>query len=132
VKGFANWSIRYKLLALLLLIGVSTFAATGTIAYLKHLQSLKQGVMNQLDGVRRSKAFQIESYYRVIHSHVLTLSENRMFIDAMNAFRAAYQRMNASPIPAESMNAVQEDYRTKFYPEMQKLHRIDLPGGIPA
>jgi class 3 adenylate cyclase len=122
VKTFANWSIRYKLLALLLLIGVSTFAATGTIAYLKHLQSLKQGVMNQLDGVRRSKAFQIESYYRVIHSHVLTLSENRMFIDAMNSFRAAYQRMNASPIPAESMNAVREDYRTKFYPEMQKLH----------
>jgi class 3 adenylate cyclase len=35
MKRFAHWSIRYKLLALLLLIGITTFAATGTIAYWK-------------------------------------------------------------------------------------------------
>jgi hypothetical protein len=70
MKRFAHWSIRYKLLALLLLIGITTFAATGTVAYLKYLQALKQDVMNQLVGVRRSKAFQIEAYYRTIRSHV--------------------------------------------------------------
>jgi len=56
VKSFANWSIRYKLLALLLLLGIMTFAATVTIAYLKNLRALKQNVMNQLTGIRRSKA----------------------------------------------------------------------------
>ena len=122
MKKFAHWSIRYKLLSLLLLIGVSTFAATGTIAYLKYLQALKQGVMNQLDGVRRSKAFQVESYYRTIHSHVLTLSEDRMFVDAMREFRTAYRILDAAPIPSDALDAVREDYLTRFYPEMQRLH----------
>jgi Adenylate and Guanylate cyclase catalytic domain len=63
MKTFAHWSIRYKLLSLLLLMGVMTFAVTGTIAYIKYLSTLKQDVMNQLRGLNRSKGFQIESYY---------------------------------------------------------------------
>ncbi|MBV8552143.1 MAG: HAMP domain-containing protein [Acidobacteriaceae bacterium] len=122
MKKFADWSIRYKLLALLLLLGITTFAATGTIAYIKYLQALKNGAMNQLTGIRRTKAFQIESYYRTIHSHALTLSEDRMFIDAMREFRTAYQALDAAPIPAEVLDAVRQDYSTHFYPEMQKLH----------
>ena len=39
MKSFGNWCIRYKLLALALLTGVSTFGVTGTIAYLKYLQA---------------------------------------------------------------------------------------------
>jgi len=122
VKSFAHWSIRYKLLALLLLLGIAAFAATGAIAYIKSLSALKQDVTNELTGVRRSKAFQIESYYRTIHNHVLTLSENRAFIDAMREFRTAYQTLDATPIPAELLKAVVEDYRSQFYPEMQKLN----------
>jgi class 3 adenylate cyclase len=122
MKTFANWSIRYKLLSLLLLLGVTTFAVTGTIAYVEYLRALKQNVMNQLTGVRRSKAFQIESYYGTIHSHVLTLSEDRMFIDAMREFRAAYRKLDAEPIPARVLDAVREDYVDNFYPEMQKRH----------
>ena len=89
MKSFADWSIRYKLLALLLLLGMTTFAATVTIAYLKNLRAVKQNVTNQLTGVRRSKASEIEAYYQTIHSHVLTLSEDQMFIDAMREFRTS-------------------------------------------
>ncbi len=122
MKSFGHWSIRYKLLALLLLLGITTFAATGTIAYIKDLHALRQNVTNQLTGVRRSKASQIETYYRTIHSHVLTLSEDRMFIDAMREFRTSYEKLDARPIPAEVLKAVLEDYRSHFYPEMQKLN----------
>jgi class 3 adenylate cyclase len=122
MKTFAHWSIRYKLLSLLLLLGVTTFAVTGTIAYIKYLQALKQNAMNQLTGVRRSKAFQIEAYYRTIRSHVQTLSEDRMFIDAMKEFRAAVRPLSAAAIPAEVLSAVLENYRSRFYPELQKLH----------
>jgi class 3 adenylate cyclase len=121
VKKFAHWSIRYKLLALLLLLGITTFAATGTIAYVQYHRALKQNVTNQLAAVRRSKTSQIAAYYRTIHSHVLTLSEDRMFIDAMREFRAAYVLLNTQPIPAELRKAVLEDYRSRFYPQMQKL-----------
>jgi class 3 adenylate cyclase len=121
VKKFAHWSIRYKLLSLLLLLGVMTFLVTGTIAYIKYLSSLRQGVLTQLTGIRRSKAFQIESYYRTIHSHVLTLSEDRMFVDAMREFRKAYMEVNSQPLPPEVLEAVTDDYRTRFFPEMQQL-----------
>jgi class 3 adenylate cyclase len=127
VKNFAHWSIRHKLLALFLLLGITTFAVAGTIAYIKSLRALKQDVRNQLEGVRRSKAFQIESYYRTIHSHVLTLSEDRMFIDAMREFRTAYEALNAQPIPPELRKAVLDDYRSRFYPEMQKLNLLARP-----
>ena len=122
MKSFAHWSIRYKLLTLLLLAGMITFAATGTIAYLKNLRALKQNVMNQLTGVRRSKASEIEAYYQTIHSHVLTLSEDQMFIDAMREFRTSCQKLDKAPIAAEVPKAVLEDYRSRFYPEMQRLH----------
>jgi hypothetical protein len=42
MRKFAHWSIRYKLLSLLLLLGVMTFAVTGTIAYIKYLDALKR------------------------------------------------------------------------------------------
>lgn len=121
MKTFANWSIRYKLLSLLLLLGVMTFAVTGTIAYVKYLNALKQDVMNQLTGLNRSKAFQIESYYTTIHNHAETLSDDRMFIDAMREFREAYAKLNATAIPSESLEAVREDYQHNFYPQMQQL-----------
>jgi class 3 adenylate cyclase len=122
MKKFTDWSIRYKLLGLLLLLGITTFSATGTIAYLKYVQGLKAEAQDQLTGIRRSKAFQIESYYRTIHSQVLTLSEDRMFIDAMREFRTAYRNLSTASVPAEQLEAVREDYMMRFFPEMQKLH----------
>jgi class 3 adenylate cyclase len=121
MRRFSHWSIRYKLLSLLLLLGITTFAVTGTIAYLKYLAALKNDVMNQLIGVTRSKRFQIESYYTTIHNHADTLSDDRMFIDAMREFQAAYSKMDSTPIPAEAMEGLREDYAEHFYPDMQKL-----------
>jgi class 3 adenylate cyclase len=121
LQRFAHWSIRYKLLAGLLLLGITTFAATGTIAYIKYLQALEQDTTNQLTGLRRAKAQQIQDYYQTIHNHVLTLSEDRMFVDAMREFGKAYGKLDAAPIPANVFEAVTNDYRTRFYPEMQML-----------
>jgi class 3 adenylate cyclase len=121
VKHFVNWSIRYKLLVLLLLLAVATLGATGAIAYFMSAQAMQQAVTNQLAGVRRSKASRIETYYRTIHSHVLTLSQDRMIVDAMREFKA-YGLLNKQPLPAQFETALLEDYRTRFYPEMQKLH----------
>ncbi|MBV8140676.1 MAG: hypothetical protein JOZ60_01355, partial [Verrucomicrobia bacterium] len=122
MRKFADWSIRYKLLALLLILGLITFAATGTIAYLKSLQALKQNATNQLSGICRNKTFQIESYYRAIHNHAMTLSSDRMFIDAMRQFDTAYRQVDATSVPAHVLEAVRQNYSTQFYPQMKKLH----------
>src|SRR3974377_2270963 len=121
MQAYANWSIRYKLLSLLLLLGVATFAVTGTIAYLKYLGALKQDVMNQLTGVTRTKRFQIESYYRTIHRHAETLSADRMLIDAMREFHTAFTKIDEAPVPAAEIDEVRENYISEFCPVAQKL-----------
>jgi hypothetical protein len=118
---FANWSIRIKLLSNLLLLAVITLAVTGTIAYIKNLTAVRDNVFNQLTGVTRSKRSQIESYYQTVHNHLPTISENRMFVDAMREFRDAYRKLNEGPVKESTLDAVREDYRDHFYPEMQKL-----------
>lgn len=122
MRRFANWSIRYKLLFLLLLLGVTTFAVTGTIAYIKYEDALHKNVLNQLVGTTRSKRFQIESYYRIVLNHAETLSDDRMFVDAVGEFRAAFFELDESPVPPQHLDAVREDYRANFYPELRKLH----------
>jgi class 3 adenylate cyclase len=119
---FSHWSIRYKLLGLLLLLGVATFAVTGTIAYIKNQQALKQDVISRLTGLNRTKAFQIQSYYQTVHNHVESLDDDRMFIEAIRDFSHAYLKLNSASIPAKTIMDVHEDYRQNFYPEMQKLH----------
>lgn len=122
VRAYAQWSIRYKLMASLLMLSVTTLAVTGTIAYIKNLNAVKTNVTNQLAGVTRSKRAQIETYYQTIHSHVETLSDDRMIIDAMRNFRKAYRKMNERPVKPAVYNAVREDYKENFYPEMQRLN----------
>jgi class 3 adenylate cyclase len=122
MQSFANWSIRYKLLSLLLVLGIGTFLFTGTVAYVKYRGSLKQDAMRQLTGVTRAKQFQIESYYETVQKHAETLSADRMFIDAAREFRAAYRKLDAAPIPAGTQAAVRADYEENVYPEMQELN----------
>jgi class 3 adenylate cyclase len=121
MRSFANWSIRYKLLSLLLLLGVATFAVTGTIAYIKYLNALKQNVTQQLTGLNHTKAYQIEAYYRTVHDHAESLSDDHMFIDAMREFHRAYLKMNTAPVPSGEIEAVHQDYQKNFYAEVQEL-----------
>jgi hypothetical protein len=122
LRTFAQWSIRSKLMGLLLLLALTTLAVTGTVAYIKNRNSLSNETFNRLTLITRTKRSQIEAYYETIHSHVETLSSDRMFIDAMREFQHAYKKMNKTAIRASVVAAVNEDYRDNFYPEMQKLH----------
>jgi len=134
VRSFRNWNLRYKLLVVLLQLGITIFAVTGAISYVRQLRSLKQNVINQLTSVRRAKAYQLESYYRTLHNHVLTLSEDRMFMDAMREFLIAYNKLNAVPVPEQAKKAVVEDYRYIFYRQMQalKIARPDFQDYVPV
>ena len=121
MRFLGHWSIRIKLMGLLVLLGMVTLAVTGTVAYLKNYRSIQRDVFNQLTGVTRTRRAQIETYYRTIKSHIGTLSEDHMFIAAMRDFSKAYRKMNKAPVRAGVLDAVREDYRVNFYPQMQRL-----------
>ncbi len=121
MQTFGDWSIRYKLLSLLLVLGIATLAFTGTVAFVKYRGSLKRDATNLLTSVTRSKQFQIDSYYTTIQSHAETLSADRMFIEAAREFSAAYRKMDKATVPADTRDSVRADYQENFYPEMQRL-----------
>src|SRR5215831_6885620 len=118
VRTYAQWSIRSKLMGLLLLLALITLAVTGTVSYLKQRKALADQTFNQLTGITRTRRAQIEVYYQTIHNHVATLSSDQMFVDGMRDFLSAYNKMNKAPLRAEVLEGVHADYRDNFYPEM--------------
>jgi hypothetical protein len=103
-------SIRSKLLITLIVFGAAAVAGTAWIGYFNAKRSLTEAAMNQLTGIRRSRAYHVESYFRTIRNHAMTLSEDRMFIAAMEEFRDAFRKTD-TPQPPEVISAVQNSYR---------------------
>ena len=113
-------SIRSKLLITLIVFGAAAVAGTAWIGYFNAKRSLTEAAMNQLTGIRRSRAYHVESYFRSIRNHAMTLSEDRMFIAAMEEFRDAFRKTD-TPQPPEVISAVQNSYRNVFYPQLNSF-----------
>jgi len=113
-------SIRSKLLLTLIFFGAAAVAGTAWIGYFNAKRSLTEAAMNQLTGIRRSRAYHVESYFRTIRNHAITLGEDRMFIAAMEEFRDAF-RKTETPQPLEVISAVQSSYRNVFYPQLSRF-----------
>src|SRR5688572_10850182 len=96
----SRMSIRNKLLITLIVFGAAAVAGTAWIGYFNAKRSLREAAMNQLTGIRRSRAYHVESYFRTIRNHAMTLSEDRMFIAAMEEFRDAFRKTD-TPQPPE-------------------------------
>jgi class 3 adenylate cyclase len=113
----SRMSIRNKLLITLIVFGAAAVAGTAWIGYFNAKRSLREAAMNQLTGIRRSRAYHVESYFRTIRNHAMTLSEDRMFIAAMEEFRDAFRKTD-TPQPPEVIAAVQNSFRNVFYPQL--------------
>src|SRR5678809_1177250 len=111
--------IRYKLLLILMALGATAVLVSGYVGYKSAESSLTDAVMRQLMGVRRAKAQQIESYFRTLKSHVRTLSEDRMLIDATTEFGNAYAKLDAKPLPPELRASIQAYYGRDYLPMLQ-------------
>ena len=105
-------SIKYKLLCVLLGIGAAAVITTGFFGYEAGKARLTQTAMNQLTGIRRSKAHQIEAYFRNIRSQVRTLRESRMVIDAFASFAPSQENLMDQPPSPEIRASIAAYYKT--------------------
>jgi len=76
-------SIRYKLALLLLAVGGGAAVVSGALGYYAAGRSLRESVLERLQGVRRTKAHQVESYFRTMRSQAVTLGDDRIVLDLM-------------------------------------------------
>ena len=125
---------------MLLLLGMGTLAgvATGAVAYWRFHQSTLRQVEAQLTGVRRSKAFQVESYFRNIRQHVLTLSQEMSFVEGANELEREYSKLNnAYAHEPEYRDALRHYYLNEYIPALAQLvdvrpHVDDYLPYVPA
>jgi PAS domain S-box-containing protein len=82
-------SIGTKILIAFVSIAILAVAVVGLVSYQLGSRTLEEESFNKLTAVREMKAGQISDYYQLIVDQIITLSEDRMVIDAMRAFDAS-------------------------------------------
>lgn len=120
MRSLDHLSIKSKLIAMLL--GVSSFSilVTAYLGYQSGQSNLTSRVFNQLTSLRASKAYQIESYFKNLHHHTETLSENPAVIAAMQEFTAAHRQLESVKIPAASDQKLAAYYQQEFLKRLDK------------
>lgn len=113
-------SIRIKLALTLAALGAGAALISGYIGYHNAQESLTRAVWQEVRGVRRARAQQVEAYLRTVEQHTDTLSESRNFIEAMDEFRAAYAELNRGGVSTGAKSGVEAYYRQKHLPALAK------------
>lgn len=85
-------SIKLKLLITFLIIGLIPFTAISLTLFFKSSTEFETQANEKLIAVREIKKNSIQRYFNGMRDQVLTLSENRMIIDAMREFKDTFAK----------------------------------------
>ena len=118
---FRNLKIGSKILAILVFVAVIGVGVSGFISYKIAKESLQTESFNKLTAVREMKASQIEDYFQLIKNQVVTLSEDRMIIEAMKAFdEGLHQIRDDLKITDEQGATFEKELRNYYQKEFLK------------
>jgi class 3 adenylate cyclase len=117
----ARWGLGAKLFAILLLLGAVAVLVTAVLGYLRARDALEASIYNQLTTGRKSKARQVETYFRTIRNELSQLATAKMTIDAAREFRAGFDELERSDVPFEVRRKVGDWYEMDFLREMRRV-----------
>jgi class 3 adenylate cyclase len=127
MRSLMQFSIKSKLIAMLLVVSSSSILVTAYIGYQSGESNLTSRVFKQLTSVRASKAYQIESYFKTLRNHIQTLSENPTAIEAMQKFDVNYRSLEiAKPKAVEPVDIekkLRSYYQNQFLPRLSKAEQ---------
>ena len=87
---FKHLRIRTKILLAFAIVAIIAVSTIALVAFSIGRSTLEQESFNKLTAVREMKASQVEDYFQLIEDQAVTLSKDRMIIDAMGALEGAY------------------------------------------
>ncbi len=127
-----NTKLGTKLILSFLAIGLLPLAIIGIISMNKTADSLLSEKFNQLESIREIKAKAITSYLQTVHDQVLTLSEDRMIVEAMSGFRMAFnEARNEAGVSGADLARMKQELRTYYSGEFSKEYRNRNDGATP-
>src|SRR5215813_13535920 len=89
----ARWGLAAKLFAILLLLGAVAVLVTSVMGYLHARDALQEAIYKQLTTARKSKARQVETYFRTIRNELSHLATTQMVIDASRGFNSGFDEL---------------------------------------
>lgn len=121
---FHQQTIRTRLLTAFLGISTVTIVVLSALSYFSSKHALTTSVENQLVSIREAKASQIEAYFENIHDQVVTFSEDRMIVEAMQAFKEAFDALEQTPLYRDELPVIastnQRFYNEHFVPTLSQ------------
>ena len=113
-------SLAAKLFAVLLLLGGGAVLVTSLIGYLESREALEESILNGLTIARKSKARQVEAYFRNIRTDVIQLAASKMVLEAAREFRAGFDELDGQDVPADMRSKLADWYEAKFMPQVRQ------------
>ena len=121
---FSKLSIRARILILLAVVAIVAAGISSFVGYRIARQSLEAQAFNKLTALREMKASQVEDYFRQIADQVVTLSEDRMVVEAMQAFKKAFQQIDKE-LGYDGKELEEFDLRLRLYYQEEFLPRLN-------
>src|SRR5262245_575255 len=116
-----RWGLAAKLFAILLLLGAIAVLVTSVMGYLRARDALQEAIYNQLTTARKSKARQVETYFRTLRSELGHLASTQMVIDAVRGFNAGFDEPDKTGMSAELRAKVDDWYVSQFAPQLRRI-----------
>jgi len=129
-----RWGLAAKLFAILTLLGAVAVLVTGVLGYMRARDALQESIYNQLTATRKSKARQVETYFRTLRNELSQLAVSKMAIDAAREFNAGFDELDRSDVPFNLRRQVGDWYETQFLPDMRRVlgHEPNVNDYLPV
>jgi PAS domain S-box-containing protein len=99
---FSNLKISAKILIILVSVAASSVALFGYLDYRETREALRVESFNKLTAVREIKAQQIKNYFGIITGQIVTFSQSRTVIDAMQQFGKTFTALKGKAVEDHS------------------------------
>jgi class 3 adenylate cyclase len=117
----ARAGLAVKLFAILILLGAVAVLVTGVLGYMRARDALEESIYNQLTATRKSKARQVETYFRTIRNELSQLAVSKMAVDAARGFNAGFDALERTDVPFDLRRQVGDWYEEQFLPGMRRV-----------
>src|SRR5262245_32984501 len=91
------------------------------MGYLHARDALQEAIYKQLTTARKSKARQVETYFRTIRNELSHLATTQMVIDASRGFNSGFDELERTKVAPELSAKVEAWYTDKFAPQLQRV-----------
>jgi class 3 adenylate cyclase len=125
-------SIQSKLLMMLLVTSVFSAAVVGAIGYQSGRSSLRESVFDRLTEIRQSQTRQLKEGIGDLKDSLVIYSRGATSIQAIQAFTAGFDELNAATISPAQQQSLVDYYTTEFAPTKKAIGEdIDVDAVLP-